>query len=56
MEEVAEQFRKREALRHEPLAAIQAEAARLAQEKEGLEDQQAALEKPVKTRRSWPRS
>ena len=45
MEEVAEQFRKHEALRHEPLATIQAEAARLSQEKEGLETQQAALEK-----------
>lgn len=45
MEEVADQFRKREALRHEPLAAIRAEAARLSQEKEGLEDQQAALDK-----------
>ena len=45
MEEVAEQFRKHEALRHEPLAAIRAEAARLSQEKEGLEAQQAALEK-----------
>ena len=45
MEEVAEKFRKHEALRHEPLASIQAEAARLTQEKEGLETQQAALEK-----------
>ena len=45
MEEVADRFRKHEALRHEPLAAIQAEAARLTQEKEGLETQWAALEK-----------
>lgn len=45
MEEVAEQFRKHESLRHEPLAAIQTEAARLTQEKEGLEVQKAELEK-----------
>jgi exonuclease SbcC len=45
MEEVAEQFRQHEALRHEPLAAIRAEEARLSQEREGLEAQGAALEK-----------
>lgn len=45
MEEVAEQFRKHEALRHEPLAAIQTEAARLTQEKEGLETQKKTLVK-----------
>jgi DNA repair protein SbcC/Rad50 len=44
MEEVAEQFRQHEALRHEPLAAIQAEEARLTQEKQGLEEQKIALE------------
>ncbi len=54
MEEVAEAYRQHEALRHEPLAVIQAEAARLTQEKENLEarqgeyqhksDAQAALE------------
>lgn len=45
MEEVAEQFRQHEALRHEPLAAIQAEEARLTQEMENLTERQAALEK-----------
>ncbi len=45
MEEVAEQFRKHEALRHEPLAVIQAEEARLIQEKQGLDEQKANLEK-----------
>ena len=45
MEEVAEQFHKHEALRHEPLSAIQAEAARLSQEQKGLEAQQDALNK-----------
>lgn len=43
MEEVAEQFRKHEALRHKPLAEIQTEEARLTQERETLEKQQAAL-------------
>ena len=45
MEEVAEQFRRHEALRHEPLAAIRAEEARLAQEQEGLAAQRVALAK-----------
>jgi len=47
IEEVAEQFRKHEALRHEPLGIIQAEEARLRQEKQGLEEQNAALEKAL---------
>jgi exonuclease SbcC len=45
MEEVAEQFRQHEALRHAPLAEIQSEAARLEQEKQSLAEQGAALEK-----------
>jgi len=45
MEEVAAQFRKHEALRHEPLGVIQAEEARLIQEKQGLEEQKQALER-----------
>ncbi|MDY6846641.1 MAG: SMC family ATPase, partial [Chloroflexota bacterium] len=45
MEAVAEKFRKHEALRHEPLSLIQAEQARLTQEKQSLEDKQSALEK-----------
>ncbi len=45
MEEVAEQFRRHEALRHAPLAEIQAEAARLEQEQQNLAEQGAALEK-----------
>jgi len=44
MDELAEQFRKHEALRHEPVAAIRAEAARLTQELESLTAQQIALE------------
>jgi len=44
MEELAAQFHQHEALRHEPLAAIQTEEARLTQEMRGLEEQQAALE------------
>jgi DNA repair protein SbcC/Rad50 len=47
MEEVAEQFRQHEALRHEPLTVIQAEEARLIQEKQGLEEQKADLEKAL---------
>ncbi len=47
MEEVAEKFRRHEALRHEPLAAIQAEEARLTQEKQSLQEQQRALEKAL---------
>jgi DNA repair protein SbcC/Rad50 len=43
MEEVAEAYRQHEALRHEPLGIIQAEAARLAQEKESLEARRAEL-------------
>ena len=45
MEELAAQFHQHEALRHEPLAAIRAEEARLTQELEGLQAQQVALEK-----------
>ena len=45
MEELADQFRQHEALRHEPLAAIRAEEARLTQELEGLTEQQVSLEK-----------
>jgi exonuclease SbcC len=45
MEEVAEQFRQHEALRHAPLAEIQSEAARLEQEQQSLREQGAALEK-----------
>ncbi|MBG0770210.1 MAG: SMC family ATPase, partial [Anaerolineaceae bacterium] len=48
MEELADQFRQHEALRHEPLAAIRAEEARLTQELEGLTEQQTALEKAQK--------
>jgi len=44
MEAVAEQFRKHESLRHEPLTLIQAEEARLTQETESLKEKQAALE------------
>jgi exonuclease SbcC len=47
MEEVAEKFRKHEALRHEPLGVIQLEEARLIQEKQGLEEQKQALEKAL---------
>ncbi len=47
MEEVAEQFRQHEALRHEPLAVIQADEARLTQEKQGLEEQKTALDKSL---------
>jgi exonuclease SbcC len=47
MEELAEQFRKHEALRHAPLAEIQAAKARLIQEKQGLEEQKANLEKAL---------
>ena len=45
MEAVAEQFRKHEALRHEPLGIIRAEEARLTQEVVGLEEKRANLEK-----------
>ncbi|MCB2214337.1 SMC family ATPase [bacterium] len=45
MEEVAEQFRQHEALRHAPLAEIQSDAARLEQEKQSLAEQGEALEK-----------
>ncbi len=47
MEEIAEKFRKHEALRHEPLAVIQAEEARLIQEKQGLEERKVDLEKAL---------
>ncbi len=43
MEALAEAYRQHEALRHEPLGIIQAEAARLTQEKESLEARQAGL-------------
>jgi len=45
MEAVAEQFRKHEALRHEPLTIIQAEQARLTQEMDNLVERETALEK-----------
>ena len=47
MEEVAEAYRQHEALRHEPLGIIQAEAARLKQEKESLDARLAELEEKV---------
>jgi len=47
MEGVAEQFRLHEARRHAPLGVIQAEEARLIQEKQGLAEQQSALEKAL---------
>jgi exonuclease SbcC len=43
MEEVAEAYRQHEALRHKPLGIIQAEAARLTQEKESLGAREAEL-------------
>ena len=43
MEEVAEQFRRHETLRHDPLSVIQTEEARLIQEKQGLEEQKRTL-------------
>jgi exonuclease SbcC len=45
MEAVAEQFRKHETLRHEPLTVIQAEQARLTQEMQTLVERESALEK-----------
>ena len=45
METVAEQFRKHESLRHEPLSLIQAEEARLTQELENLKEKESVLEK-----------
>jgi len=47
MEGVAEQFRQHETRRHEPLGVIQAEEARLIQKKQGLAEQQSALEKAL---------
>lgn len=47
IEEVAEAYRQHEALRHEPLAEIRAEAARLTQEKTGLEARGAELKKEL---------
>ena len=47
MEAVAAQFRQREALRHEPLGIIREEEARLSQEREGLLEQTAGLEKAL---------
>ncbi len=44
MEEVATQFRKHEALRHEPLRLIQVEEAQLQQEKQNLTAQKAQIE------------
>jgi len=49
MEEVAEAYRQHEALRHEPLGIIQAEAARLTQEKESLEARLVELQKQEDT-------
>jgi len=43
MDGLAEQFHQREKLRNEPLASIQAEEARLTEEKRTLEEQKAAL-------------
>ena len=47
MEELAAQFRQREALRNEPLRIIQAEEARLKAAQQGLMEQQATLEKSL---------
>jgi exonuclease SbcC len=47
MDELAEEFRQGEALRHAPLSAIQAESARLEQAKQTLLEQQAALEEAL---------
>jgi len=44
MEELAAQFRQREALRHEPLRMIEAEKARLEEIRQGLIDQRATLD------------
>jgi DNA repair protein SbcC/Rad50 len=47
IEEVAEAYRKHEALRHEPLGSIQAEAARLAEEKKSLIAKQKELQEKI---------
>jgi len=47
MEEVAAAYRKHEALLQEPLRIIQAEEARLMQEKKGLEEEKLDLEKAL---------
>ncbi len=47
MEDVAAQFRRHEARRHAPLGMIQAEEARLIQEKQGLEEERSVLEKAL---------
>jgi hypothetical protein len=44
MEEVAAQFRQREALRHEPLRLIETEKARLEEIRQGLIEQRTSLE------------
>ena len=44
MEEVAEEFRKHESLRHEPLRLIEVAEAQLVQEKQNLEDKKAQVE------------
>jgi exonuclease SbcC len=45
MEKIAEEFRKRDALRHEPLSLIKAEEARLKESLAGLREQKATLQK-----------
>jgi DNA repair protein SbcC/Rad50 len=47
MEELAAQFRQREALRHEPLRVIEAEEARLKTEQKSLLEQRTNLEKSL---------
>ncbi len=47
MEEIAEQFRQHETLRHEPMGVIQAEEARLVQEQQSLKSQKSALEEAL---------
>jgi DNA repair protein SbcC/Rad50 len=47
MEALAAQFRKHEALRHDPLSIIQAEEARLTQEAQGLQEQQTAFQQAL---------
>ncbi len=48
MEELAASYREHESRRQEPLQVIQAEKARLLQEKQGLEEQQSALKQLLK--------
>ena len=47
MEELAASYREHEARRQEPLQVIQAEKARLLQEKQGLQEQQSALDQLI---------